>query len=213
MVAGLIFAGIQPIHPPDFLSSVTTSTWAIFLSLKTAMSILFVLGIAGLYARQVEKAGWLGLIGFLMLSLFWSLSTAYIFAEAFILPVLATEAPRYVESFLGMFNGFPGEINLGALPVIYGVLGLLYMLGGLLFGIATFRAGILPRWPAALLAVAATATPLAALLPHTIQRLAGMPVGFALAWLGFALWSERRAHAVHPVPGTTSPSLRHSGAE
>ena len=32
--------------------------------------------------------------------------------------------------------------------------GPLYMLGGLLFGIATIRAGILPRWAAGLLAVA-----------------------------------------------------------
>jgi hypothetical protein len=87
------------------------------------------------------------------------------------------------------------------------------MLGGLLFGIATLRAGILPRWPAGLLAVAAALTPLAALLPHAIQRLAGIPVGLALAWLGYALWSERRAHASDAVPGTASPPLRHTAAE
>ena len=37
--------------------------------------------------------------------------------------------------------------------------GILYMLGGLLFGIATFRARILPRWAGCLLAVGAVATP------------------------------------------------------
>ena len=87
------------------------------------------------------------------------------------------------------------------------------MLGGLLFGIATFRAGILPRWPAGLLAVAAALTPLAALLPHAIQRLVGIPVGLALAWLGYALWSERRAHAAQAVPGRASPQFGQSGAE
>ena len=40
------------------------------------------------------------------------------------------------------------------------------MLGGLLFGIATFRAGILPRWAAGLLAVGTVLAPVAALLPH-----------------------------------------------
>lgn len=35
--------------------------------------------------------------------------------------------------------------------------GLRYMIGGLLFGIATLRAGILPRWPADLLAFASCA--------------------------------------------------------
>jgi membrane protein implicated in regulation of membrane protease activity len=82
------------------------------------------------------------------------------------------------------------------------------MLGGLLFGIATLRAGILPRWPAGLLAVAAVLTPAAALLPHAIQRLAAIPVGLALAWLGYALWSERRAQASDPVRGRGSPQLR-----
>ena len=29
LVAGLIFAGIQPIHPPDVVASVNTGAWAI----------------------------------------------------------------------------------------------------------------------------------------------------------------------------------------
>jgi hypothetical protein len=47
LVAGLIFAGIQPIHPPDVLSSVTTGAWAI-ITLKTVMCLLFLIGIAGI---------------------------------------------------------------------------------------------------------------------------------------------------------------------
>ena len=57
LVAGLIFAGIQPIHLPDVLSSVTTGAWAIIQSLKLAMCLLFLLGITGIYARQVERPG------------------------------------------------------------------------------------------------------------------------------------------------------------
>ncbi len=212
MAAGLIFAGIQPIHPPDVVASVTTGEWAIITTLKLAMCLLFLLGIAGIYARQVDKAGWLGLAGFLLLSLSWWLQTAFVFAEAYILPELANAAPQFVESFLGIVNpGSPVEMNIGALPAAYGFLGILYMLGGLLFGIATLRAGILPRWPAGLLAVAALLTPAAALLPHDIQRLAAIPVGLALAWLGYALWSERserRAQASDPAPRRRRPQLR-----
>jgi hypothetical protein len=212
MAAGIIFAGIQPIHPPDVLSSVTTSAWAIITTLKTVMCLLFLIGIAGIYARQVEEAGWLGLADFLLLILCWWLQTGYVFTDLFILPPLATAAPQFVESFLGIVNpGSPVEMNIGALPAAYGLLGILYMLGGLLFGIATLRAGILPRWPAGLLAVAATLTPAAALLPHAIQRLAAIPVGLALAWLGYALWSERRAS--DPVRGRGSSQLRRTAAE
>ncbi len=161
------------------------------------MCLLFLVGITGIYARQVEEAGWLGLAGFLLLTLSWWLQTAFVFAEAFILPLLATTAPKFVDGVLGtLAAGRASEVNLGALPAIYNLgVGIPYMLGGLLFGIATLRAGILPRWPAGLLAVAAVLTPAAALLPHAIQRLAAIPVGLALAWLGYALWSERREQA------------------
>jgi membrane protein implicated in regulation of membrane protease activity len=87
------------------------------------------------------------------------------------------------------------------------------MLGGLLFGIATFRAGVLPRWAGGLLAITAALTPLAALLPHQIQRLAAMPMGLALAWLGYALWSELREQAAESVPGKGSLQLRQTGAK
>jgi hypothetical protein len=55
LVAGIIFAGIQPIHPPDVLSSVTTTRWAIVHIFSTAMCFLALFGITGLYARQVGK--------------------------------------------------------------------------------------------------------------------------------------------------------------
>ena len=48
MAAGIIFAGIQPIHPPDVLSSVTTGAWAIITTLKTVMCLLFLIGITGI---------------------------------------------------------------------------------------------------------------------------------------------------------------------
>ena len=214
LVAGLIFAGIQPIHPPDVLSSVTTGAWAIIQSLKLAMCLLFLIGIAGIYARQVQEAGRLGLAAFLLLILCWWLQTGYVFTDLFILPVLANAAPQFVESFLGIVNaGSPVEMNIGALPAAYGLIGIVYMLGGLLFGIALLRAGILPRWPAGLLAVSSVLTPAAALLPHAIQRLAAIPVGLALAWLGYALWSERRARASDPARGTGSPQRRRTAAE
>jgi hypothetical protein len=212
VLAGAIFAGIQPVHPPDVLSSVTTGTWAIITSLKLAMCFFFLLGIAGLYARQVEESGWLGLTGYLLFSFSWALQTGFVFAEVFILPVLATAAPKFVDSYLGIVNGVPGEMNIGAIVPTYALVGILYMLGGLVFGIATFRARVLPRWPAGLLAVVAVVTPAAALLPHAIQRMAAVPMGIAVAWLGYALWSERRVRASEPFPGMGSPQPVQTGA-
>ena len=193
IVGGIIFAGIQPIHPPDVLESVTTTFWAVIVSLKFAMCFLFWIGIMGIYARQVEETGWLGLAGFLLFSFSWFLQTGFVFTELFVLPVLATTAPQFIVSALGVANGAPGEMNIGAFVPTYNGVGITYLLGGLLFGIAIFRARVLPRWPAGLLAVTALVTPAAALLPHAVQRLAAVPMGIALAWLGYSLWSERRA--------------------
>src|SRR5215217_6872826 len=114
LVAGIIFAGIQPIHPPDVVASVSTGAWAIITPLKTAMCLLFLIGITGIYARQVNEAGWLGLAGFLLLILCWWPQPAYVFAETFILPVLANAAPQFVQSFLGIASGNPGQMNIGA---------------------------------------------------------------------------------------------------
>ena len=207
VLAGAIFAGIQPIHPPDVLASVTTGTWAIIIGLKLAMCLLFLIGIAGLYIRQVDRAGWFGLGGIILLTISFWLQTAFVFAELLILPVVVASTPAFVDSYLGVVNGHPGEMSIGALVPTYGVVGICYVLGGLLFGIATVRAGVLPRWPAILLAIAANVTPAAALLPHEIQRFAAVPMGIALAWLGYALWSERPSQGLRATRARAEANL------
>jgi len=192
MVAGTIFAAIQPIHPPDVLASVTTSAFIIITSFKTVMCLFGLFGIAGLYARQVEKAGWLGLAGYLLLTIFYAVQMCYAFAEPTILPLLAPVAPTFVESVMGMASKAGGSMNLGAFAVIFNILPVLYLLGLLLFGIATFRAHILPRWAAVLLASSGPIAAIMSQLPHQIARFAAVPMGIALIWLGLALFLERR---------------------
>ena len=213
MVTGIIFAGIQPFHPPDVLSSVTTSAWVIITTLKTAMSLFGLLGIAGLYARQVEKTGWLGLAGYLLLTFFYALQMCFSFIEPLILPLLATESPKFVAGFLGILTGASSEVSVGAIPAVYGLVAVLYLLGTLLFGIAIFRARILSRWAAGLLAFSGPLSVIMTMIGHPINRMAAVPMGFALAWLGYALWSERRAPASEPVPGRASPKLSQTVAE
>jgi hypothetical protein len=151
LAAGICFVVLGLLHPPNVLSSVTTTRWAIVHSLALAMSLFGLLGMMGLYARQVKEAGWLGLAGFLLLSLWLMLVLPFTFFEVFFLPQLASAVPPFVVSFLGIASGNPGAMNIEPLPAIYSLgIGIPYMLGGMLFGIATLRAGILPRWPVCL---------------------------------------------------------------
>ena len=184
---------LQPVHPPDEVSSVTSRAWAIITLLKFVMCFLFLVGITGIYARQAQQSGWLGLLGYLVFSLSWATQSGFVFVEAFVLPVLSIAAPAFVESYLGVVNGHPTEMNIGQLPRIYSLLvGVPYTIGGVLLGVATVRAGVLPRWPAGLLGAVALLTPLSALLPHAMQRLAAVPMGLAVACLGYSLFVTDR---------------------
>ncbi|MEO9230699.1 MAG: hypothetical protein ABI216_17390 [Devosia sp.] len=200
IVAGLSYALVGVFHPPNILSSVATPSWLAVHVLAMGTSIFGLLGLTGIYSRQAEKSGWVGLAGYLLLNLWLAIVLGFTFVEVFILPALATMAPTFVEAWLGIFNGTSNGINLGTLPTVWTITGPLYILGGLLFGIATFRARILPRWAGVLLAVGTAMGPLAALLPLDLQPKVAVPVGIALLWLGYALWSEPRLKSAAAAP-------------
>jgi len=192
MAAGLCFIVIGMFHPVNVPASVTTATWVNVHFFATALGFFGLFGMAGLYARQAEKSGWLGLAGFVLFSIWLTLVSGFSFVEAFILPRLATESPAFVAGFLGMFSGSPSEIDLGVLPMLWNLSGPMYIFGPLLFGIATFRARVFPRWAGGLLVLGAVLVPVGALVPPEYQPKIMVPVGLALAWLGYALFSERR---------------------
>lgn len=192
VVAGVCYVLVGLFHPLNVPASVTTPQWLIVHVLAMAMSIFGLLGMTGLYARQLEKTGWLGLLGYLLLSLWLALILGFTFVEVFVLPVVAASAPAFVESWMAMFGGPAGTLDVGPLPLVWTITGPIYILGGLLFGIATFRAAILPRWAGVLLAIGTVIGPVAILFPPGLQPKVAVPVGLALVWLGYALWSERR---------------------
>ena len=185
----------------------TTANWVNVHIFATALGFFGLFGMAGLYARQAEKSGWLGLAGFLLFSIWMTLVTGFSFVEAFILPRLATESPAFVTGLLGMFSSIPSQVDLGILPTLWNISGPLYIFGPLLFGIATFRAGVLPRWAGALLAFGAVLVPVGAVVPPELQPKIMIPVGLAMAWLGYALWSERHVPASQPLADMGSPRL------
>ncbi|WP_033543145.1 hypothetical protein [Planococcus sp. CAU13] len=190
-MAGLLFIVIQLVHPADQLASVGTASWVIVAALTSIMALFNIIGTAGIYAAQVKESGWLGLLGFVVFSLFWMATLIFSFIEALVLPVLATAAPAFVEGFLGIFGGYASRVDLGFLPALAPLAGAMYIFGGLLLGLAIFRAGVLPRLSGALLAFSAVATLAAAVIPHPYDRVLAVPMGIALIVLGYLLWSER----------------------
>ncbi|MGY4856381.1 hypothetical protein [Cryobacterium sp. AP23] len=192
-LAGLAYIIIQFIHPADVVASLSTTQWVAVHIVSFTEAILALVGITGIYLRQVKEFGILGLIGYLMFGFFLILQAAFNFAEAFIAPLFTADAPQVSVDFVGLFGRYAPVTDLGPLAALPQVGGLLYVLGALLFGIALIRARVLSRGAGILLVAAAAMTPIAgALLPHTLERLAAIPMGLALIWLGYSLWSDQR---------------------
>jgi hypothetical protein len=102
----------------------------------------------------------------------------FLWASIFIAPALATEAPEFLDA--GPPPGlFPALITCGV--------------GWLLFGIATLKAQVFPRWATILLIVGAVIFVLP--LPLT-----GIVLSVAVAWLDFHLFRGEDAAAEAQTP-------------
>ncbi|TFD44669.1 hypothetical protein E3T33_08395 [Cryobacterium sp. TMT1-2-1] len=207
-LSGLIYIVIQFIHPGDEVDSLTTQAWVSVHSLSFGMAVLGVIGITGIYLRQVRQFGLLGLIGYAMFGLFFILQSAFVFAEAFIAPLIAVDAPQLAEDFVGLFGRHQAVTDLGPLAALPLVGAGVYVVGAILFGVAILRARVLSRGAGILLIAAAAVTPIAgALLPHTLERMAAIPMGLALIWLGYSLWSDQRRLAAQTSSGEQASRL------
>ena len=76
------------------------------------------------------------------------------------------------------------------MQTLFLVAGIGYAFGGLLFGIALFRAGVLARWASVLLAYGTTSALALSVLPESFNRPFAVPTGVALIGLGVSLWRE-----------------------
>ena len=202
-IAGLIFIAVQIKHPPMDVNSVTTTQWVVRSTAKVVMAALALAGITGMYLRQVRQTRLLGLVGYLLFAVGYLaiLSTEVIAAS--VLPVLAHTSPGYVNDLVTAAAGGTPAGNIGGMQIVFDVSGLAYMVGGLLFGIALFRARVLARWAAALLALGTIATAALAVLPQSFNRPLAVPTGVALIGLGISLWRDQRKTAPETHPATS----------
>ena len=189
VVGGILFAVLEVAIWATFGDqpgsvSATSSTWIGGITLLLFASYLLFLALIGLYARQANESGALGVIAFILASLGMSMVIGLFWYLAFILPLEAELAPDYLDTVEAT-----GRVPAG---VIF-TLGLT-SIGWALFGIASLRAKVLPSLPLWILIVAA-------IVALGRGGTANPPIGAAilsvsLAWLGWWLWSEKQTSAV-----------------
>jgi hypothetical protein len=154
-------------------------TGAFFLqSLLTLFAGTLLLGgTVGLYARQAEAAGKLGLVGFVSAFFVTAFVVGDFFANTFVTPRVAREAPAFLD------NPLSGFLQVW-LPLDF----VLLALGWSLLAVATLRARVYPRGTSWALLV----TVFLALVPFPLTNL---PFSASLAWVGLHL---RRMRDIAP---------------
>lgn len=185
VAADLLSLSISPKFPSSV--SLTSEPYAIQSVLKLVAAVLLLLGLSGLHTRQAEAAGPLGTAGFLAAFSGTALVVGSFWATASFAPAMAAMDPVAFDAG----EGPPGRLA-GAFLVSWAA----SVLGWMLFGVVVWRARVYPR-AAALLLIFGSPLGLGTLM------VVGFPTGVffsaAVAWMGYALWTEKSIPAHQPA--------------
>lgn len=184
IIGGGLYSVIQFLHPDETLSSVGTTMWSFVAYLTALMSLFMLIGMTTHFLIQREEYGYSGYVGYIMLCIFWLISMNYSLIEAMVIPLLVQGYPKFVEGFIGVFSGGTTSVNLGVFPVLTGIAGGTYILGGFITGLSTIKAGIFSKISGLILSGASFLTILASFIPHPFDRLLALPMSFALILIG-----------------------------
>lgn len=168
-----------------------TGTYSVSSGLRLLSMVLLVWALIGIYGAQSRAAGTFGLWTFVVVFLCTALAAGNVWAEVFVYPTLAQVAPEMLSG-AGFGTEAAAYMSTG-LSLSYP----LFFLGLILFGAATFWAGVYPRWIAVLLIISVPVTMFLDPTAGTFQESIGPALwGFAVAAYGF--------YALRRAPSTTS---------
>lgn len=203
LVASPLYLADAIFHPLDSVpGAMFDPIWTPIHVIEGVAYLLIVLGLVGLYVAQAERAGALGLVGF-VLALF---GAAFIVNEgwmyhAYLLPYMASQHPEVLSPSQWYSSDGPLGAAAGVAQFHY-----LAQIGQLLLCIATLRARLLPRWPAMLLGFGQAMFLVYLITPDAVDMLlfpllvvGVFGVGVSYAWLGWALVRLGRVHTPAPV--------------
>lgn len=171
---------------PDSMA-VTSNAWIIVELVFIVAELLIILGLIGLYARQAQQAGKLGLIAFLVAFTGTVMVSAIEWSAAFMGPWLAETAPVEV------MEAEPTGLFLAGIFLT----SLLFALGWLLFGLASLRAGVLTHSAVVLLMLGAILFLVMGFLEFGYEAVL---FGAGVAWMGYALWSGSETTEQKSIP-------------
>lgn len=169
-----------------FLSGQSTAPTATGLWLAFVGDTLLVLGLGALYARQSARAGVVGLAGYVLLVV---ATMFFIGNYAVTLGVVA-----------GLFTA-QDTAQIPSYAFATTIMPWLWSAGLILFGIATYRARVLPKYTGALLVLMGVVMHFTGML-SIAAMISSVLATVAWGWLGWVLLMEGRSVAREAVPAT-----------
>lgn len=204
--AGAIFIAVQINHPPADVEHIVTTEMKLRESAKAVMAVLALAGITGMFLRHERRFGPVGLVGYVLLTLGYLAIFAVQCIVGYVLPTVAGSDPGYVQDVLDAAVGGSPEGDIGNMSELLLVSGMGFAFGGLLFGIAMYRARVLPRWACALFAYGTVSVLALSALPDSFNRPFAVPTGIALIGLGLSLWRDQQ-HEIDLVEAADATPL------
>jgi hypothetical protein len=183
----LFFSGSDP-------HQYLTPLWIIVTLIGMLGAMLLLMGFFGLVPR-VDRLGFAGIVltflgGFLL--------TMNLSIDLLVFPWLAQDAPRLLAA------------EPPALLIFTLVASVLFALGGIALGIASLRAGLLPRFAVVLLIIGVVlnlvATPLSELISTIMNVVAFVFFALPFGWIGYVLLSERHMEVAQADPASVLKS-------
>jgi hypothetical protein len=171
------------------------ATWMPAHSLHALAGLLLLFGVVALYATRAAAAAWLGLAGFVLAFVGTALYLVTGVLTAYVMPLLASEAPSALE---------PGGAYFASMPLLLIFLGssVLLLAGYVMLAVDSLRAGTLPRvasWAVLVGAVLSNLPP----MPWPGLIAADVLWAVGLAWWGAVLWRSA-SPAVRPAPAAVA---------
>jgi hypothetical protein len=185
-ILGALGTALQPVS--TLTSSTLDSRWVPVNLLYIASNLLILFGLVGLYLRQIEKAGVLGFIAFVLTFFDTALTAGETVVTTYVFPYIARQpdAPQLISGIIS-----PG----GPLAAMVPMMQLLTVLdvGFLLLAVVVVRAGVLAPASGWLLLISSIMTmifplPNSAVIPGIIAQVA---FSLSFSWLGYQIWSKQ----------------------
>ena len=132
--------------------------------------------LAALYLRQRTASGVFGLIAYVIKSFGMALVIGFLFTQAFVLS--GFDAAQKAAVLAGP-TGLATVVALAILTV-----------GAILFGIATLRAGVFPKWAASLLMIGFVMVPIGSAASHIVKTIGEVLLSAGLIGLSYVLFTK-----------------------